>query len=164
MEPVPAEIVEATWQEIAGMSVEEFAPLAERFVREQPYLRDFLMDDGPGMLNAEEQQLLLYMGLVIWQMMERVAGKRLPMVTPESLEHADERNFRAFERLIGKSPAVLTREAEKIVHKCNQVEVLRYVTETLEEDVNEEDDGITEIGKGFIFISLKTVIEALDML
>ena len=162
MKPVPAEIVEATWQDIAGMSETEGKQMVTQFNREQPYLLAFLMGIGADVLNQDEQQLLFCMGLAVWRMMARGAGKALAQAMPKELDRADETNTEVLQKLSRKGPGAFAREAAKLLREYNQFEALKYVLATLMEEVTEEEDGVRDEMKGFLFFTLKTVIDALD--
>lgn len=87
MEPVPAEIVEKTWKRMASLSPRTIPKLIQRMTKEQPVVLAYLMAVDDDILNQDERELLLYLGVVIWQIMSQGA-KPLPRVTEEILDDA----------------------------------------------------------------------------
>ena len=63
MEPVSAEIVEKTWKRIESLSPRAIPNLIQRMTREQPVVLAYLMAVDKDILNQDERELLLYLGV-----------------------------------------------------------------------------------------------------
>ncbi len=141
MQPISAEIVEATWQKMATIPPSQAQKLIEQMSRQQPLILAYLMATGEDLLNHAERELLLYMGVVIWQMMQQ-GDKRPASVTEAMLEEVDRRNLSMLEYLEGDSEEEFLGTVQALMDSYNQREVLRYAVETLmegdEEDFDEE--------------------------
>ncbi|MDZ7268140.1 MAG: hypothetical protein ONB48_09430 [candidate division KSB1 bacterium] len=139
MLPISAEIVEATWQKMATIPPSQAQKLIEQMSRQQPLILAYLMAAGDDLLNHAERELLLYMGVVIWQMMEQ-GDKRPATVTETLLEETDQRNLKMLEYLAGDSEQEFIDTVQALLDSCNQREVLRYAIETLMEGEEELDE------------------------
>ncbi len=137
MQPLSAEIVEATWQKMATIPPGQAQKLIEKMSRQQPLILAYLIVSGEDLLNQAERELLLYMGVVIWQMMQQ-GDKRPGPVTEAMLKEADRRNLSMLEYLEGDSEEEFLGTVQALMDSYNQREVLRYAVETLIE--GDEDD------------------------
>jgi len=160
MNPISSDIVEKTWKKIGGMSPLELPKLINLMSKEQPLILAYLMAVDNQILNQDEQELLLYLGVVVWRIMSQ-GSTPLPKVTEETLDEVEESNIKMLEYLEGESEADFIDTVEKIVGNYNQLEVLRYVIEALMEESDEECLTRDEY-KGIMFINLKTVIDCFD--
>ncbi len=144
MQPLSAEIVEATWQKMATIPPSQAQELIEQMSRQQPLILAYLMSTGEDLLNHAERELLLYMGVVIWQMMQQ-GDKRPESVTEAMLEQVDRRNLSMLEYLAGDSEEEFLGTVQALMDSYNQREVLRYAVETLMEGDEEDFDEAFEL-------------------
>ena len=157
---IPAEVVERTWQRIAGQSAKDAQKLVNRMSKEQPVVLAYLMAVDNDIFNQGEREVLLFLGVVVWQIM--LQGNRpLPMVTEKILDEAEAGNLKMAEYLRGETEAGFEEASRKIIGSYKQPEVLRYVVEAIMEDT-EESSPIREENKGIMFLDLKTVIDCFD--
>ena len=160
MNPISSEIVEETWRRIGEMPPQEMPELVYQMSKEQPFLFAYLMGVGGDLLNEDERELLLYLGMVVWQMMLQ-GNRRLPQITGEVLDKAEEANMKLIEYLEGESEVDFMETVEELVKNYNQREVLGYVVEALMEE-SDEECLIRDEYRGMMMIYLKTVIDSLD--
>jgi len=73
VETIPYEVVEATWQEVAGSSVEEMIEAQKRFIAQQPNIVEFVATLS-GDLGEKVAELGIYLIHLIWRVFER-AGR-----------------------------------------------------------------------------------------
>ena len=160
MKPISSEIVEKIWKEMGAMSVQSAPRMIEAMQKEQPVVLAYLMAVGKAVLNRDEQELLLYLGTVIWRIMLQ-GDKSLTQITPEVLDKAEDKNMKMLEYLEKETEAEFIDTVEKTIENYPQPEVLKYVVEALME---REDDGtlIRDESKGMMLIYLKTVIDCFD--
>ena len=71
--------MEKTWQRIGGMNPEEMPPLINIMKEQQPLILAYLMAVDHDVLNQDERELLLYLGVVVWQIMSQ-GSKQLPQL------------------------------------------------------------------------------------
>ncbi len=76
---IPSDIMEKTWQRIGGMNPEEMPPLINIMKEQQPLILAYLMAVDHDVLNQDERELLLYLGVVVWQIMSQ-GSKQLPQL------------------------------------------------------------------------------------
>jgi hypothetical protein len=163
MQTLSEKIVERTWQHMAQMPLHEVPQVVERLEREQPEILAFLLAADYDVLNQDERELLLYLGTAIWEMM-RQGTPRPKRVGEKRMDRCIERTDQMAEYLMGESPGDFEDAVKQIFKGHNQINVLRYAVEALfeMEEEEEEETGVREEMKGLIFMSLKTVVEALD--
>ncbi|MDZ7260934.1 MAG: hypothetical protein ONB05_02280 [candidate division KSB1 bacterium] len=161
MQPISAEIVRKTWQEQAQMSPLEVPQLINRISKQQPLLLAYLMAVDQGILNQDERELLLYLGIAVWRMMSQ-GDKKLVKVSEKRLEQAIQKNEKMLEYLEGEPTQNFDQTVEMIFKDYNQKEVLKYVIEALFEEEEDEEENIRDEVKGLMAMDLKTVIDCLD--
>lgn len=161
MQTLSEKIVERTWKKMAHMPLDEVPQIVKRLEKEQPEILAFLMAADYEVLNQDERELLLYLGITIWEMM-RQGTPRPKRIGEKRLDRFIERTDQMAEYLMGESPEDFEAAVEQIFKGHNQINVLRYAVEALFEMDDEENAGVREEMKGLLFMNLKTVVEALD--
>lgn len=159
MNPISAQVVEQTWQRLAGLSAREGRALGEKFVTEQPIVAAYLMGVDHDLFNEDERELLFYLGAVVWQIMLQ-GDKPLPRVTEHMIEEAERANVAVIESLQDAPDEVAYATIGRMVQEYPQPEVLKYVINALSESTTEE--GIRQDLLGVMMIDLKTVIDCLN--
>jgi hypothetical protein len=159
MEPIPEAIVEKTWQEVAGFNPDRATKEMIKVGQSQPELLAFLMESAKEM-GQEVRELVIYMFLVVYRMFQHAHGK-IKMISPEEIIECYKHNESLMERLEGAHEKFLDRVAS--IQTYRQPYVVKYVADALmEEDDWEEAVVLTDEQKGFLFLLLKSVIDALD--
>lgn len=156
MSPISSEIVEKTWREIGGESPEKVSEMVKRMDLEQPVILAYLMAAGSDMSNQSDREVLLYLGIVVWQIMCQ-RDTPLPKITKETLDKMEGSNMDMFEYLEEESDCDFIDTTRKILSNYSQPEVLKYVIEALMEP--DEDCLIRDESKGIMMFYLKTVID-----
>ena len=161
MDVIPERIVEQTWKEVAGTSLEEAPKHAQRFGKLQPFLNVYLLGVGGDGLTHDERGVLLYVGMVVWRIMAK-GNKKLTEVSGETIDKFEKSNWEMVEYFAGENKETdFLAQVEVIMGEYNQKNVLKYVLESLIE--HDPDDAILRDDKiGEMFIYLKTVIDCLD--
>ena len=160
MNPIPADIVEKTWERMIGMAPEEAPEMIERMTQEQPLILAYLMAMGDELFNPDEQELLLFLGIVIWQLMQQ-GDTLLPVVTENMIDEIEESNFKMLEYLEGEPEGDFNETVSSMLENYNQKEILTHVLEAIMEEP-EEGSEISEEHQGMMMIYLKTVIDCFD--
>ncbi len=132
----------------------------EQAAARQPALLAYVMasthDSRPAV-----QELAVYLYYVVLQMFEASAPERLTKVGISRVEHHVDRNDSLLESLVPAHERFLERVVE--VESSTQPFVLRYVVEALlEEDGPDLSPPLTDEETGLLFLTLKTVVDALD--
>jgi hypothetical protein len=160
MEPIPANIVEETWKRIASLSPCRAPGLIKRMGKEQPVVLAYLLAVDHDLLNDDERQLLLYLGVVVWQIMSQ-GSQPLPMITEDRLDAVEAKNIKMVEYLEGETEESFLDATRTIIRNYRQPEVLKYVVEAIMEEP-EEGCAIRDENRGILFLDLKTVIDCFD--
>jgi hypothetical protein len=160
MGPIPEEIGEKTWQEVAGFSPGRANKEMMKIGNSQPELLAFVMESAKEM-GQEVRELAIYMFLVVYRMFQEAHGK-IKKISSEEIIECYEHNEGLMERLEGAHEKFLDRIAS--VQTSRQPYVVNYVVDALMEEDHEGEDtvALTEEQKGFLFLLLKTVIDVLD--
>ena len=161
MDVISEKIVEQTWNEVAGTSIQEAPKQAQRFQKLQPFLSVYLLGAGGDDLTRDEREVLFYVGMVVWRIMAK-GNKKLTEVSGETIDKFENSNWEMVEYFAGeKKETDFIAQLEVIMGKYNQKHVLKYVLEALME--RDSDDAILRDDKiGEMFIYLKTVVDCLD--
>jgi hypothetical protein len=160
MEPIPEEIVEKTWQEVAGFSPNRAKKEMMKIGNSQPEMLAFVTESGEEM-GREVRELAVYMFFVVYRMFQEAHGKIKKISSGEIIE-CYEHNEALMERLEGAHEKFLDRIVS--LQTSRQPYVVKYVVDALMEEDDEGEDAVTltEEQKGFLFLLLKTVIDVLD--
>ena len=159
MKPIPEEVVEKTWQEVAGFGPDRAKKEMTKIGNSQPELLAFVTESSEEMDKAV-RELAIYMFLVVHRMFQKAHG-RIEKISSEDIIECYEHNEGLMERLEGAHEKFLDRAASIQISK--QPYVVNYVVDALmEEEETEDAVPLTEEQKGFLFLLLKTVIDVLD--
>jgi len=160
MKPIPEELVEETWEEVAGFTLDRAHKEMTRASKNQPDLVAFVMEFTQD-LDQEVKELATYATFVVYRMFLKSSPKKINKISAEEIIACYEANEDLMERLEGVHEKFLDRIAR--VQLSGQPYVLRYVLETLMEMPEEEDPvELSEEDIGFLFLVLKTVVDVLD--
>lgn len=159
MELIPEEIVETTWQEVAGFSPIRANKEIMKIGNDQPELLAFITASTEEM-GQEVKELGIYMFFVVYRMFQKTQGK-IKRISSEEIIKCHELNESLVEKLEGAHEKFLDRAASIQISK--QPHVMKYVIDALMEEEGEEDAiELTDEDKGFLFLLLNTVIDVLD--
>jgi len=160
MKPISLEVVERTWRKMSTMPLKESLELVNLMKKQQPFVLVYLLAVGHKIFNQDEQEHLLYLGMVIWQIMLQ-GNKQLIKVTGDILDEEERKNIKMLEYLADGSETDFIDTTKKIINSYPQPEVLKYVVEALMEEP-EEECLIRDESKGYMFIYLKTIIDCFN--
>jgi len=161
MEPISSDIVEKTWKKMGQMSSpQEAQKMITLMSKKQPIILAYLMACGSDIFNQDERELLLYLGVVVWQIMSQ-GSTPLPKIKEKTLDKTENLNMKMIEYLKGESDTGFIDTAKTIINNYSQPEVLKYVIEALMEET-EEGCLIREENKGIMAIYLKTIIDCFN--
>src|SRR4030042_1344403 len=119
MEPVSADIADKVWKRMASLSPRRVPKLIQHMTKEQPVVLAYLLAVDDDILNDDERQLLLYLGVVVWQIMSQGA-RPSPNVTDECLDAADTRNVKIAEYHPRGNRGRLLRRNKNTHRQCQQ--------------------------------------------
>jgi len=160
MEPIPEELVEETWQEVAGFALDRGYTEMTRVSKHQPELVAFIMELTQE-LDQEVRELATYMTFVVYRMFQKNSRKKIKKISAEEIIACYEANEELMESLEGVHEKFLDRIAR--AQLSAQPYVMRYVVETIIEAPEGEDPvALGDEDIGFLFLLLKTVVDVLD--
>lgn len=161
MKQIPAEMVERTWKDMGAYTEEDMFQQMGELGDDQPQLLAF-MSQFTEHLDEAAEGLAIYLFFVVYRMFRSAHGGEMPTVTPDEVIEAYEYNEKVLEGLEDASGDFWTATARE--EMASQPHVVRYVVEALFEAPEDEElkDSLSEEEEGYIFLLLKTVIDALD--
>ena len=159
MEIIPDDLVLETAQEISGFSHERAHREMTGLGNIQPHLVAFMIEFTQD-LEPEVSALSLYWFFTIYRMFQKSSRKPLKRVSHKTIFECYDYNETLIDRLEGAHDRFVERIAT--VQLSDQPYVMKYVVESLFEQ-GEEKDGLelTEEDTGYLFLLLKTVVDAL---
>ena len=160
MEIIPEDLVAETWQEVSEFTAERAHAEMTRVSRIQPHLVAFMVEFTRD-LEPDVAELALYWFFNVYRMFQKSMRKPIKQVTHEIVVECYESN----ETLIDSLERTHERFVERIasVQLLDQPYVMKYVVEALFEERQEKDDvELAEEDTGYLFLLLKTVVDALN--
>lgn len=160
MECISEELVEETWQEMAGFTPVRMNKEMSQLARSQPNLLAFMVEFTLD-LNQPVKELAIYMFLAVYRMFRKATHRKIKRILPEEVIRCYERNEDLVESLEGAHDKFYDRIAQ--VQMFGQPYVMKYVLEALFEAPEEKDSvDLTEEDIGFLFLLVKTAIDLLN--
>ena len=160
MEPIPEEVVERTWREVAQFIPGQIRKENAKLGRHQRDLLGFVLE-LTGDMGKPVKELAVYMFFTVFRMFQKAYGKKIKPISSSQIIECYEANEGLMGRLEGAHDKFLDRIVS--IQIADQPHVMKYVVEALvEADENEDLTELTEKDKGFLFLLLKTVIDVLN--
>ncbi len=159
MKPIPEATIAKVRKKLNELSIHEAPRRLELMNQRQPLILAYLMAAGDDLLNDDERELLLFLGLVVWEIMSREA--ELPPVRENLLIAKETGNLRLMGELWRDPEQAIDRTVD-FLETYNQSEVLRMVFEAVMEETDAGEGEIRDENRGNLFIYLKTVIDCFD--
>ncbi|MBN1576018.1 MAG: hypothetical protein JW913_05665 [Chitinispirillaceae bacterium] len=162
MRPLTYDEIDTIWQKKADMELEEAPQLVEKMSKAQPYALSYLMAAGNELLIPSEREVIFFMGVLIWYVIDFL-DIELYEITLDYLLENEEKNYKMLEYLAGEPDSEFMKTVEKIMERYNQSVFLRYVIERIMEEPK-KDIEIIDNHLGMIVIYLKTFLDCIDSL
>jgi rhamnogalacturonyl hydrolase YesR len=161
MKTVPREFVVEAWERQCGLLEGPTRDLMRQFMDEQPAVGIFLTVGDEQLGDEAEESQLIPLASAVWEAMTRMRGRRLKMVRPEVVEHADQANTRMLQELEEASEFEWRESVTKMFLGHNQQPLLAFCIEILmARDEAEPEFAPQRIGMELVW--LKTVVECFD--
>ncbi len=158
MEIIPIEFIEDSWQEL-----DEIDPLLAQeqmqiVYDEQPNICEFLSELTEE-FDDELGKLSLYIFLVIYRAIKSYYGMKIKKIPDSKLIKIHEKNIDLMESLEGSHEVFVEKFAKRVSSK--QPYIYHYISSTLFDEVYEELE-MTDDERGYLFLIMQTVVEALN--
>lgn len=153
MEFISESVIDRIAQELEN-TPDGYVLAIEEMKEKQPALLAYFLSEDFHLLTEDENEYLLYLGIVIWKSIEETAPG-LPAVTEKALEMAEEVNW----DLLSQVTSNKFRERMNVFFdNYSQEDLLAFVEDAL---IDDEDSFISKEGREPLFVTLKSVIDAL---
>ena len=157
---ISKEIVTQTWQRMSQMPTHHAPEMVEQMKAKQPVMLGYLLNLEDFPLDQHEQELIFYIGAVVWQIMKQ-SKHQLYKITRKKLRKAEETNVEILERLASGGEGDLIESGQLLIRTHPEPEVLRYIVEAImEDDDDPEEPGFQDVNKGLAFVHLKVLLDA----
>lgn len=132
--------------------------LYEEFFKEQPHCCLWILEGHQEVLTENEQDLLYFLSLFIWQCFSKFRNK-VPEIQAEEIAEAEEVTWSLIEGHEKKSWA---EKLNLLFEHCPEPELLAFVEDALVEDPEDQDLVVTAIGKEPVLVALFSLIYCFD--
>ncbi len=137
---------------------EEIAEIVESFSEAQAVLFTYLMTMGESDFDGDESELMLFLGLIIWQTYLR-AGIQLGSIDEDHLDEIKAQNAKVLEYLADEAEEGFEQVARELIGDSPQPGLLEFLVQIIFE---EEADIIKSSNQGIMFVFLKVVIDSIE--
>lgn len=162
MRTISVEEIKEYLDEIGNIPKKEVEAVVIQMSEEQAVVMPYLMAVGEDDYDESESEGFFYLGFSLWYIMRKINDK-MPMVSEEEVEAAENNNFKMLEVLSDETEAGITQLIEMIVENYNQPNLFGYVVESLMEEEDDDGELLFDPGNsGMMLIYLKTVIDCFD--
>lgn len=160
MNTISSDLIDESTEELHNLDEGELRNMVYQMSEQQPDLLSYLLTVGEEELSNEEQEVLLFLGLNIWNAFNKVQS--LPFISDNVITERNNQNEGLIENL-ERDEEGFTRAAHKVVANHSQSSLMQYVIHAIvEEDMEEEEPLVNEENKDLVFLTLKTYIESID--
>lgn len=160
METISDDIIDESTEELHNLEAEELRKMVYKMSEEQPDLLNYLLTVGQEELSNEEQEVLLFLGVNIWNAFKKI--KEPSFVSDKVIHEKNTHNEALIETLENNAHEGFTKAANDLIGDHPQAPLLGYVINAIvEEDMEEEEPLVNEENKDLVFLTLKTYIESI---
>ena len=160
MNALTFEEIDLCWETMNNLELEDVPALVNNLGKVQPYILTYLMATGNEILDQQEREALLFMGVMIWHIVSE-SMPEIPEIFIDVLEDCEEKNIEMLEYLAGEPESEFMDTVENIMTKYHQAELLRYIIDRLLEEPKKGIE-LNSDNIGMMVIYLKTIIDCLD--
>lgn len=121
----------------------------------QPAVLAYLFSESFDLLTAEEKEYTMFLNLVIWEAVQSVHPEQKE-ITPAAIEKAEDDNWVILNDTKSKD---FREKLNAFFDNTPQEDLLAFVEDALAQD---EQENVTDEGREYVFIALKTIIDCLD--
>jgi len=136
-------------------SAENLTNIIRTFKESQPVILAYLFSENFKLLTQQEREYMMFLALVVWKASE-ANQPEIAQVTENTLEDLEEKNWEKFHKVISRK---FNEKIDIFFKNYPQEDLLAFVEDGL---VQDEDSEITNEGRDYIFIALKTIIDSLN--
>lgn len=155
MKFIPESIIDLAIEELGESPALDSA--IEQMAADQPVLLAYMTSENAAALSDAEKDFLYFATSVILLSIRKEESK-LPALTVKMLTQTEEENYMTLMEAKGK---VFRDRITIFFENYPQEDLLAFVEDALEED---EEELITKEGRDYLFVMLKTIIDAFDEL
>ena len=158
MEIIPYEFIDTIQKQIDEMNLEDSQSEMKNVYLEKPNISEYIVAMNED-LDDELNKYSLYLFSVIYIAIKNFYQKKLQIVTDEIIIKCHENNIDLLKKLENSHEAFINRIAETNLKR--QPGIYRFISQSIFEELQEMSE-ITEDEEGWIFLILKSAIDALD--
>ena len=158
MKIIPYEFIESIQIQMDEMAPEDSQNEMKKVYLEQPNISEYIVTINQD-LDDELNKYTLYLFSVIYLAIKNFYKKTLQIISDENIIKSHENNIDLLESLEKSHEVFINRIAETIFRK--QPGIYEFVSKSIFKELREVSE-ITEDEEGWIFLVIKSTIDALD--
>ncbi len=160
METVKHELIDESIEELHNLGEGELRNMVYQMSEEQPDLMSYLLTVGEQELSAEDQEVLLFLGLNVWNAFKKY--QTLPFIPDQKIHQKKHENAALIDELEHNKEHGFTQLARSLIADHTQEPLLEYIVQAIvEEDIEEEEPLVSEENRDLLFLTLKTFVESI---
>lgn len=161
METIKHELIDQSTEELHNLEEGELRKMVYQMSEEQPDLMSYLLTIGEQELSSEDQEVLLFLGLNVWNTFRKC--QTLPFIGDQVIHQKNEANAALIDELEQNKEQGFTQLARSLIDDHNQEPMLEYIVQAIvEEDMEEEEPLVNEENRDLLFLTLKTLVESIS--
>ena len=158
MEIIPYEFIESIQKQVDELTPEDSQNKMKEVYLDQPNLSEYIVTINQD-LNDELNKYTLYLFSIIYLAIKSFYQNKIELISDEIIIKSYEKNIELLESLELSHEVFINRIAE--TNLKNQPGIYKFITESIFEELREISD-ISEDEEGWIFLALKSTIDALN--
>ncbi|MEO1515564.1 MAG: hypothetical protein AAFV95_11140 [Bacteroidota bacterium] len=159
MKFVSEELVNQTIEELSA-DPELYGMCVQSLLQEQPNIIAYFFQEDFSLLTEAEHEYLLYLLIVIWKSIQKEepsAGR----LSQNAIGRMDEQNW---EQLKDVKKGKFRERVDPFFVDYPQEDLLAFVEDALVHDEEEEERKVSNEGREYLFVALKSIIDAFHQL
>lgn len=154
MQFIPESTIDQKYENIGN--AESRSEYIQSLKNKQPAILTYLFSEGFELLTQSEKEYTMFLALVIWESIHSYHPDQR-QITPTDIEKAEDENWAK----LNESKEKEFREKLNVFFKDSpQEDLLAFIEDAL---VHDEDDMISNEGREYVFIALKTIIDCISL-
>ena len=158
MKIIPYEFIDSIQKQLDEMNPEDSQSEMKKVYLEQPIISEYIVAINED-LDDELNKYALYLFSIIYLAIKNFYPKKLQIVTDEIIIKSHENNIDLLRKLENSHEVFINRIAETNLKK--QPGIYKFISQSIFEELQEISE-ITEDEEGWIFLILKSAIDALN--
>ena len=157
MKLIQEKAIEAASTRLSEADEDQLQKIMDVFSEQQPYLLEYLLSVDGDVLNEDEQETVLFLGIIVWLAFQN-EGQQISLVQNETLDKIELQNEQMIDFLAEEDEDAISASLSMILDNHPQPYLLGFIINSC---LAEEDEELNE-NNMIMFIDLKIFLECLQ--